>query len=63
MPTVEQAMACVRVCQMLSTSYQSIHLFRYDNSTGEVFIVAGANETIEIRVFRNGLWRFIDDEA
>jgi hypothetical protein len=62
-PTVEQAMGCMRVCQMLSNFYQPICLFRYDDTTGEVFILAGVNENIEVRVFRNGLWRFTDDEA
>lgn len=53
----------MRVCQMLSNFYQPIYLFRYDATTGEVFILAGVNENIEVRVFRNGLWRFTDDEA
>ncbi|MHC5938204.1 DUF6888 family protein [Nostoc sp.] len=37
-PTNEQALACVRVCQMLSNTYGSIELFRFDDQTGVVFI-------------------------
>lgn len=28
-PTVEQMLVCVRICQTLSNSYTDIHLFRY----------------------------------
>lgn len=57
-PTNEQALACLRVCQMLSNSYRNIELFRFDNQTGVVFIFAG--EELQIIVFPNGLWRFLD---
>ena len=40
-PTDEQAIACLRVCQMLSNSYRNIELFRFDDQTGVVFIFAG----------------------
>ena len=63
MPTAEQALACVRVCQMLSDGYQPIHVFRYNPNTRTVFILAGVTENLEILVFANGQWRFNDDEA
>ncbi len=63
MPTVEQAFACVRVCQMLSSGYQPIHVFRYNLNTKTVFILTGATESLEILIFPNGQWRFNDDEA
>jgi|LakMenE01Jun11ns_1017448.scaffolds.fasta_scaffold8949494_1 hypothetical protein len=63
MPTVNQAIACVRVCQMLSNSYQPIHLFRYNADTRIVFILAGESESLEILIFPDGQWRFTDDEA
>ncbi|NJN57160.1 MAG: hypothetical protein HC879_06465 [Leptolyngbyaceae cyanobacterium SL_5_9] len=63
MPTTEQALACVRVCQMLSNGYQPIHVFRYSPSTEMVFILAGITESLEILVFSNGQWGFSDDEA
>jgi hypothetical protein len=61
MPTNEQAQACLRVCQMLSSGFQPIHLFRYDPQEKTVYILAGINESIEVFVFSNGLWRFVDE--
>ncbi|MGB7439513.1 MAG: hypothetical protein WA919_00465 [Coleofasciculaceae cyanobacterium] len=58
-PTDEQALACLRVCQMLSNCYRDIQLFRFNAQTGEVYIFAG-NE-LQIIVSRNGLWRFLDE--
>ncbi|MGF1936037.1 MULTISPECIES: DUF6888 family protein [unclassified Nostoc] len=34
LPTTEQALACVRVCQMLSNLYKDIRLFRFDDKIG-----------------------------
>lgn len=51
-PTIKQAFACLRVCQMLSNCLQPIHVFRFDEKT---FVLAGVNENIEIVVYRNGL--------
>jgi hypothetical protein len=58
-PTAEQALACLRVCQMLSNCYRDIQLFRFDDQTGEVYIFAG--DELQIIVSRNGLWRFLDE--
>jgi len=60
LPTIEQAFSAVRVCQWLSNGYQSIHLFRYDATTQVLYIIAGASESIEIEVYANGLWEFIN---
>jgi hypothetical protein len=60
MLTVDQAFASVRVCQMLSNGFQSIHVFRYNPITRDVFVLAGVTESIEIVIPPNGLWRFID---
>ena len=57
-PTNEQAIACLRVCQMLSNYYRNIELFRFDDQSGIVFIFAG--EELQIIVPPNGLWRFLD---
>lgn len=62
MPTVEQAFACVRVFQMLSSGYQPVHLFRYDQKTGIIYILAGVTESMEILIPPNGKWRFIDND-
>jgi hypothetical protein len=58
MPTDEQAQACLRVCQMLSTGFQPIHLFRYNPETQTVYILAGITESIEIVVFADSEWEF-----
>jgi hypothetical protein len=57
-PTAEQALACLRVCQMLSNYYRNIELFRFDDQTGIVFIFA--SDELQIIVPPNGLWRFLD---
>lgn len=57
-PTNEQAQACTRVCQMLSSSYRNIELFRFDYQTRVVFIFAG--EELQIIVPSNGEWRFLN---
>ncbi|MGH2412749.1 MAG: DUF6888 family protein [Microcystaceae cyanobacterium] len=57
-PTPEQAIACLRVCQMLSNCYRNIELFRYDDKTAVAFIFAG--EELQIIVPSNGRWRFLD---
>jgi hypothetical protein len=59
MPTVEQMLACVRVCQTLSNFYTDIHLFRYDEKRKEIYILAG--ETIGLTIFSNGTWELDDD--
>jgi hypothetical protein len=50
--------ACLRVCQMLSNTYRSIELFRFDDQTGVVFIFV--NEELQIIVPANGNWRFLN---
>ena len=44
---------------MLSNLYQDIHLFRFDEQTGEIFILAV--ETIEITINRDGIWEFVNE--
>lgn len=61
-PSSQQALACLRVCQMLSNSYRAIFLFRYDTTRQVVYIQAGTeaqNDEIEIEIPNNGFWRFI----
>jgi hypothetical protein len=61
MPTDEQAQACLRLCQMLSSGFQPIHLFRYDPETQTVYVLAGVTEGIEVIVDLSGKWRFADE--
>ncbi|MER3432217.1 MAG: hypothetical protein C4288_01980 [Leptolyngbya sp. ERB_1_1] len=56
-PTDEQAQACLRVCQMLSTGFRDIQLFRFDPITGDGYILA--SDDIGIIVPPDGDWRFI----
>ncbi|HEY9704038.1 MAG TPA: hypothetical protein V6C58_16430 [Allocoleopsis sp.] len=65
MLTTEQAFSSVRVCQMLSNLYLAIYLFRYDPNLKTVFILAKNpnNDELQIIIFPNGIWRFIDDET
>ncbi|MFB2894799.1 hypothetical protein ACE1CI_17960 [Aerosakkonemataceae cyanobacterium BLCC-F50] len=58
-PTVEQMLVSVRVCQTLSNFYTDIHLFRYDEKRQEIYILAG--DTIGIIIKGNGDWEFDDD--
>ena len=56
-------MLIVAVCQMLSNGYQPVYVFRYNQNTRTVIILAGMTESLEILVFSDGQWRFNDDEA
>lgn len=57
LPTVEQALKCVYLCQSLTTAYLSIDILRLDERTGEIFILSG--KEIEILVSHDGNWRFL----
>jgi hypothetical protein len=58
LPTNEQAQACLRVCQMLSTYFRDIQLFRFDEQTKIIFIFAG--EELQVIVDSQGKWRFLN---
>jgi hypothetical protein len=60
MPTNNQAQKCLRVCQAITSCFQPIHLFRYDPDREMVYILAGVNEGVEVIVYSNGLWEFIN---
>lgn len=57
--TFEQSVKSVELCQSLSDMYQDIHLFRFNDRSGEIYILAG--EDIEILIASNGTWRFINE--
>ena len=59
MPTTEQGIMTIIVCQMLSNLFLDIVLFRYDNLTKEVYILA--SKDIQIKIPSNGRWEFIND--
>ncbi|WP_445305154.1 MULTISPECIES: DUF6888 family protein [unclassified Microcoleus] len=58
-PTDEQAQACLRVCQMFSSYYRDIQLFRFNAQTREVYIFV--SDELQVIVSSNGLWRFLDE--
>lgn len=57
--TAVQALTCLRVCQMVSNSFLDIHLIRFNEIKGYVYILAG--DEMEILIFPEGNWRFIDE--
>ncbi|WP_390610029.1 DUF6888 family protein [Acaryochloris marina] len=57
MPTANQGIMCVTLCQSLTNSFMPIFVVRLDERTGNVFILAGDN--IEIEIYPNGRWRFL----
>jgi len=61
LPTPEQGIMTIIVCQMLSNLFLDIVLFRYDNLTKEVYILA--SKDIQIKIPSDGKWEFINDQA
>jgi len=57
--TPEQGIMTIIVCQMLSNLFLGIVLFRYDNLTKEVYILA--SKDIQIKIPSDGKWEFIND--
>ncbi|WP_405196687.1 DUF6888 family protein [Zarconia navalis] len=57
LPTSEQGLKCIYVCQALTNAYQPIYMVRLDERTGNLFILAGDN--IEILIRRSGNWEFL----
>jgi hypothetical protein len=60
-PTAEQGISRIRVCQMLSNSMQDIHLFRFDDLIGEIYILAGKQDDLEIVIYLDETWEFISE--
>ncbi len=40
--------------QSLSNFYRPVYLFRYDDRSKEIFILAGSQENVEITIFADG---------
>jgi hypothetical protein len=57
LPTPEQNFASVCVCQMLSSYYRNIELFRFNERTGEIYVFA--SEELQIIIPQSGIWRFV----
>ena len=57
LPTSEQALKCVYLCQALTTVYRPIYMVRLDERMGKIFIIAGND--IEILISRDGNWEYL----
>ncbi|MGB5633269.1 MAG: hypothetical protein WBM44_14555 [Waterburya sp.] len=58
MPTQQQMFTAIATLQSLSNFYRPIYLFRYDDRSKEIFIIAGEQENVEITIFANGERRY-----
>ncbi|MBD0261316.1 MAG: hypothetical protein ICV78_00940 [Tolypothrix sp. Co-bin9] len=57
LPTAQQALKCVYLCQALTTVYKPIYMVRLDERTGKLFILAG--DDIQILISRDGNWDYL----
>uniref|UniRef100_UPI00058496BE DUF6888 family protein n=1 Tax=Hassallia byssoidea TaxID=482630 RepID=UPI00058496BE len=57
LPTAQQALKCVYLCQALTTVYKPIYMVRLDKRTGKLFILAG--DDIQILISRDGNWDYL----
>lgn len=48
---------------MLSSYSRDIVLFRFDTSRQLVYIIARGIQGLEIEIYPNGLWEFVNDET
>ncbi|WP_225896302.1 DUF6888 family protein [Amazonocrinis nigriterrae] len=56
-PTLEQRTQYFILCYWLTKMYLPINLVRLDERTGNVFLLAGEENIIEI--YPNGKWRYV----
>ena len=59
MPTQEQSDTAIFVCQLLSSLYQPIQVFRYDRKLKTLYIQAGTTDDIAIIIKEDGNWDFV----
>ncbi|MDJ0673859.1 MAG: hypothetical protein QNJ36_00430 [Calothrix sp. MO_167.B42] len=57
LPTAEQGLQCIYLCQFLTQYYKPIQMVRLDERTGNIFILAG--DDIEILISRNGDFEYL----
>jgi len=60
-PTADQGISSIRVCQGLSNLMQDIHLFRFDDVNGEIYILAGKHDDLEVVIYSDGTWEFANE--
>ncbi len=59
LPTQPQLVVAVFLCQLLSTLYQPIQVFRYDPKFRTIYIQAGVNDEIALVIDQDGSWEFV----
>jgi hypothetical protein len=56
-PTLQQKTQCYILCCWFTRLYLPINIVRLDERTGNIFLLAGDENIIEI--YPNGKWRYI----
>jgi len=59
LPTQQQLVTAVFLCQLLSNLYQPIQVFRYDRRLKTIYIQAGGNDEIALVIDEDGSWEFV----
>ncbi|MGV0028360.1 DUF6888 family protein [Phormidesmis priestleyi] len=59
MPTRQQSDTAIFICQLLSNTYQPIHVFRYDQRLKTLYIQAGATDGIALIIKEDATWEFV----
>jgi hypothetical protein len=59
LPTQQQLVTAVFLCQLLSSLYQPIQVFRYDQRFKTIYIQAGVDDEIALVIDDNGNWEFV----
>lgn len=59
LPTQEQSDTAIFVCQLLSSLYQPIQVFRYDQKFKTIYIQAGVSDEIALVIDEDGSWEFV----
>jgi len=61
MPTKEQAIAALILCQQITNNYQQVRLFRFDADRQLSYIITGSQGNIEAIVYPDGSWMYNDE--
>lgn len=59
MPTQKQSNTAIFLCQLLSTLYQPMQVFRYDLRLKTLYIQAGSIDEIALIIDEDGSWEFV----
>jgi hypothetical protein len=59
LPTRKQSDTAIFVCQLLSTLYQPIQVFRYDQKLKTIYVQSGVGNEIALVIDEDGRWEFV----